>query len=88
MRLKSSRQPRLLGVTVETMPELRLGSPQVLIDGDFFTNAEAGNYDVSLDGRRFLTIGAVDAESEDIAPPQINIVLNWFEQLKEQVPVP
>ena len=44
--------------------------------------------DVDLDGQRFLMIESA-AEDDDAADtPQINVVLNWFEELRERVPVP
>ena len=40
-------------------------------------------YDVSSDGQRFLMLKpAEQAESAT----QINVVLNWFEELKQKVP--
>jgi hypothetical protein len=39
------------------------------------------NYDVSLDGQKFLMV-----EPEQRAITQINIVQNWFEELKQKVP--
>ena len=41
------------------------------------------NYDVSRDGQRFLM---VKASEQTEAATQINIVLNWFEELKRRVP--
>jgi hypothetical protein len=41
------------------------------------------NYDVPPDGQRFLMNKAKDQKS---APTQINVVLNWFEELKRRVP--
>jgi hypothetical protein len=41
------------------------------------------DYDVSPDGQRFLMVKLVD-ESE--VPAQINVVLNWFDELKRLVP--
>jgi predicted Ser/Thr protein kinase len=38
----------------------------------------------SPDGQRFLMVKA--SESADAAPTQINVVLNWFEELKRRVP--
>ena len=38
-----------------------------------------------LDGQRFLMLKPV--ESQTSAPTQINVVLNWFEELKRRVPV-
>jgi hypothetical protein len=43
----------------------------------------APNYDVSPDGRRFLMLKGGEQEA---APTQINVVLNWFEELKQKVP--
>ena len=43
------------------------------------------NYDVSHDGQRLLMLKS--SESAEAAPTQINVVLNWFEELKQKVPV-
>ena len=43
------------------------------------------NFDVSPDGQRFLMLKPV--EQEQVATTQINVVLNWFEELKRLVPV-
>ena len=40
------------------------------------------NYDVSPDGQRFLMVKASGQESV----ATMNVVLNWFEELKERVP--
>ena len=48
------------------------------------TAATSPYYDVSPDGQRFLMLKAV--ESQTSAPTQINVVLNWFEELKQRVP--
>ncbi len=40
------------------------------------------NYDITPDGQRFLMI----KESEQEALRQINVVLNWFEEMKRLVP--
>jgi hypothetical protein len=49
------------------------------------TPATTPNYDVSPDGQRFLMLKP--SESTGVAPTQINVVLNWFEELKRRVPV-
>ena len=47
------------------------------------------DYDITPDGERFIMVFPADqADSSEPARPQINIVLNWFEELKERVPVP
>lgn len=40
-------------------------------------------YDVSSDGQRFLMVKEVEQSS---AATQINVVLNWFTELKQRVP--
>jgi hypothetical protein len=39
---------------------------------------------VSPDGQRFLMVKS--NESAQVAPTQINVVLNWFEELKQKAP--
>ena len=41
------------------------------------------SYDIFPDGQRFLMIKAVGGSTG-----QINVVLNWFEELKRLVPTP
>ena len=41
------------------------------------------NYDVTSDGQRFLVVKNLE---QDPTPPQINVVLNWFDELKRLVP--
>ena len=46
------------------------------------------SYDVTADGQRFLgvlPVGTVELAVEP-ATPRINVVLNWFEELKQRVP--
>jgi len=43
----------------------------------------SANYDVSPDGQRFLMVKA--SKQTEAAPTQINIVQNWFEELKQRV---
>jgi hypothetical protein len=45
------------------------------------------SYDITRDGKKLLMIvPAGPAEPRDPPPPQINIVLNWHEELKRLVP--
>jgi serine/threonine protein kinase len=69
-------------VTYESDTEFKPAQPEFLFDRHFFGGLAAGQktYSVARDGR-FLMI------QEDLAPgTQINIVLNWFEELKRLVP--
>ena len=44
--------------------------------------ATMANYDVTPEGQRFLTIKTREQET---SATQINVVLNWFEELKQKV---
>jgi len=47
------------------------------------------NYDVTPDGKQFLVVvpAASPADSTRRTSPGIDVVLNWFEELKTRVPV-
>jgi WD40 repeat protein len=76
---------RMMAVEITTQPGFSVGKPKLLFEGQYeptvFTNP---NYDVSPDGQHFLMLKR--SESAGTAPTQINVVLNWFEELKRRVP--
>jgi len=58
-----------------------------LFEAPYLLNAAGGagaNYDVTTDGQRFLML---KGNEQGPAATQINVVLNWFEELKAKVPV-
>jgi hypothetical protein len=64
-------------------PAFSAGKPRQLFSGDYVQSYAGGPYyDVSPDGKRFLMLKPL---GED-ASTQINVVLNWTEQLKRRVP--
>ena len=68
--------------------QLRIGSPEVLFNWSYFgMPGGQRTYAMSATGDRFFVIGR-GADQGVPGQPQINIVLNWFEELKERVPVP
>ena len=68
---------KMMAVPVTTQPTFRAGAPTLLFEGE-----SRVSYDVTPDGQRFLTI----QKGEQEAATQINVVLNWFEELKRLVP--
>ena len=69
-------------------PSLIAGTPERLFDFPYFMQVGGRRHlDVSADGQRQLVIASGQV-GEDAPPPQINVVINWFEELKERVPVP
>ncbi len=74
---------KMMLVSIETEPTFRAGRPDVLFEGSYrSTPIPLGMqyYDIMPDGQKFLMI------KRDQAPAQINVVLNWFEEIKRLVP--
>jgi serine/threonine protein kinase/Tol biopolymer transport system component len=67
---------------VKTQPSFSASQPRVLFQGRYDTSPWYANYDVTPDGQRFLMVQPAEPTSQS----QLNIVLNWFEELKRLVP--
>jgi serine/threonine-protein kinase len=77
-------QQTLMRVSVESGAVFRPGTPERLLDlsSEYSLSAVGRNYDISRDGRRFLMTKAHAPATR----PEINVVVNWFEELKRLVP--
>jgi hypothetical protein len=71
-------------VDVMMQPKFTVGKPRVVFEGRYIprTGGSPADYDVSPDGQRFLMIKG----GEETPATQINIIQNWFEELKQKVP--
>ena len=76
-------------VPIETEPTFAhgVGEPLFALDS-YRVNGGLRSYAVAPDGERFLFFkpGAQSGE-EAVAETRINVVLNWFQELRERVPV-
>jgi hypothetical protein len=45
-------------------------------------------YDVTRDGKQFVVVAIAFRGTGVVSIPEIEIVVNWFEDLKKRVPVP
>ena len=73
-------------VEVETEGGFTWGIPTLLFEGPYMTDpygVGVPNYDVSLDGQQFLMVRSPEAAET----PGFVVVENWFEELKQLVPV-
>ena len=62
---------------------------QILPLPGFHGDTPYRDYAVTPDGEKFLVASPADQDSSgQTSTDQFNIVLNWFEELKERVPVP
>jgi Tol biopolymer transport system component/predicted Ser/Thr protein kinase len=76
---------KMMAVDIATQPGFAAGTPRMLFEGRYEpAPVPVANYTVSADGQRFLMLKP--AEQAQAAPTQINVVLNWFEELKQKVP--
>ena len=78
---------QMLAVEVDTTAvDLNVGRPSVIFEGTYDTDPFAlgnANYDVSLDGERFLMVTGASAG----AISELTVVQHWFEELKRLVPI-
>jgi serine/threonine protein kinase len=82
----------VMAVAVETEPAFKAGKPDTLFRGTYirFSPLEGHPWDISRDGKRFLMLKEVASTGKPAAAKstqKINIVVNWFEELKQRVPV-
>jgi predicted Ser/Thr protein kinase len=70
---------KMMAVDVRTGPVFQAGVPRMLFEGHY-----GEYYDVWPDGKRFLMAKPQVASD---AATQVNIVLNWFEELRRSVPL-
>ena len=80
----------IMAVRVDVETDFTSGRPDVAVQGSFSSPGVAGrHYDVSPDGDRFLLLTeASDTEGDEPAAAGITVVLGWFEELTERVPIP
>ena len=77
---------QMMVVQVQLEPTFAAERPEVLFEGPYDLDPillGTPNYDSALDGR-FLMVTA----GEGVPAPQINVVLNWFDELQRLVPTP
>jgi serine/threonine-protein kinase len=88
-RGRSADKGYMMEVGVQPGPPLRLGTPKPLFEftlGDLlFTSTQVRAYDLTPDGQRFFVF---QARPRPPMPPvtHIDLILNWFEELKAKVP--
>ena len=79
----------LMSVTVDTNAATwPTTTPMKLFDVARYypSNTARRQYDIALDGQRFLMIKAGGTSEQTAAPPSIIVVQNWLEELKRRVP--
>jgi serine/threonine-protein kinase len=73
---------KMWAVDVASEPAFSAGKPTLLFEGPYsLSSTDSQNYDVSHDGKRFLML-----RPQPSSPEPLQIVTNWFEELKRLVP--
>ena len=84
--IRTTTGSRLSSVDIETEPDFSFSNEQLLPLEGFNVVSLYRDYDITPDGERFVMVVPED-ESNTAANASINIVMNWFEELAERVPV-
>ena len=75
---------KMMVVDVTTQGAFSAGKPKKLFEGPYVPSPRSfPDYDVAPDGQHFLML---KPSEQSQAAGQINVVLNWFEDLKQKVP--
>ncbi len=70
-------------VAINTQATFSAATPRVLFEGLYTRGVTfRPNYDVTPDGQRFVMVRAAQGSEQ----AQINLVQNWFSELKRLVP--
>ena len=85
----------VMAVKVEIEPNLGFGTPETLFRGTYMSRSYGETFQLNMwnihpDGKRFLMIKeATGADTtKGTSQLEINIIVNWFEELKKRIPVP
>ena len=81
----------LMVLAFETEPTFTPGVVTTLFDATPYRLGGNRRIAVDPEGQRFLLLkpaGDQQPGTDEPAAPQINVVLNWFEELKARVPIP
>jgi Tol biopolymer transport system component len=74
-------------VSVNTQPVFRVGKPRTVPrPGAIVIAGKPRNYDAAPDGQQFVIVVDASDTTTALGPPRIQVVINWFEELKARMP--
>jgi serine/threonine protein kinase len=80
---------RIFSATIQTTPTFTAGqSVEIKLPNIMPSSAQLRHYDLMPDGKHFLVVLQTAADGAQQAPTQINIVLNWLDELKAKTAAP
>ena len=82
-RLFFAFSDRIFSAAIQTTPAFAAGQPvEIKMPNIMASFAQIRHFDLMPDGKHFLVVIPADADSAQQNPAQINIVLNWLDELK------
>ena len=82
-RLFFAFSERIFSAAIQMTPAFAAGQPvEIKIPNIMASFANARHYDLMPDGKRLLVVLLTDTDSAQQNPTQINVVLNWLDELK------
>ncbi len=72
----------MMAVNLETKPTFTVSKSRLVFEAPYaHISSDIPNYDVALDGQRLLM---VKENQQRATATQLNVVLHWFEELKQR----
>jgi serine/threonine-protein kinase len=78
---------QIISVDVQTQPTFTVVKTTPLPVKGILSNAARGGFDITPDGKYFVVLLPRSTDPGKSTPARINITLNWFDQLKQLVPL-
>ena len=78
---------QIISVDVQTEPSFVVRRRTPLPVKGIVAIGQGGGFDITRDGKYFVVLLPQSPDPGKVPPEQINITLNWFDELKQRVPV-
>jgi serine/threonine-protein kinase len=78
---------QIIAVDVQTQPGFVVRRRTPLPVKGIVSNGASGGFDITPDGKSFVVLLPQSSDPGKVPPEQINVTLNWFDELKLRVPV-
>jgi hypothetical protein len=77
-------KPKMMAMDITPGASFKAGTPHVLFEGEWGTTTPVRSYDITPDGQHFIMVQPGDVPDQKVT--RINVVLNWFDELKKRAP--
>jgi hypothetical protein len=74
----------MMAMDITPGTSFKAGTPHVLFEGGWSLTTPLRSYDITPDGQRFIMVLPGDVPDQKVT--RLNVVLNWFDELKKRAP--